>query len=64
MSAMDGTFYAFWNATYGTDLYNCENYSLIIFWNFVDMIKYIFVDPFLSVVTLGLIFHKIPLAYK
>jgi hypothetical protein len=28
------------------------------------MIKYIAVDPFLSVVTLGLILHKLPIVYK
>ena len=64
MNAMDGNFYAFWNSTFGTDIYTCENYALIVFWNFVDMVKYIAVDPFLSVVTLGLILHKLPLVYK
>lgn len=28
------------------------------------MIKYVAIDPFLSVVTLGLILHKIPLVYR
>jgi hypothetical protein len=37
---------------------------MIVFWNFVDMIKYIPIDPFLSIVTLGLILHKTPLVYK
>ena len=63
MNAMDGNFYAFWNSTLGTDIYNCENYILIIFWNFVDMVKYIFTDPFLSIITFGLIIHKSPLVY-
>jgi hypothetical protein len=63
MNAIDGSIYAFWNSTIGTDLYNCENYALIVVWNFVDFVKYLFTDPFFSVLTLGLIIHKSPLVY-
>ena len=64
MNAVDGNIYAFWNSSFGTDISTCENYGLIVFWNFVDMIKYVVIDPFLSIMTFGLILHKIPLVYK
>jgi hypothetical protein len=64
MNAVDGNLYAFWNSTFGTDIYNCQNYFVIVIWNIVDLVKYAFTDPFLSVVTLGLIIHKSPLVYN
>lgn len=37
---------------------------MIVAWNFVDLIKYSYVDPFLATVTGGLILHKAPIVYK
>ena len=36
---------------------------MIVFWNIVDLVKYAFFDPFLAVITFGLIIHKSPLVY-
>ena len=56
-----GALQAFYNVSVGTDIDLCLKYNLIIMWNGVDFIKYLFVDPFLSVATVGLIIYKTPL---
>lgn len=61
---MDGVMEAFYNVTIGDDLSTCWRYNQIVLWNIVDTVKYGFTDPFLAVVTFGLIMHKTPLVYK
>ena len=48
----------------GDDIKKCWNYNMIVFWNFVDLVKYSFTDPFLTAVTTGLIMHKAPIVAK
>lgn len=51
------------NEMFFNDMVFCYNYSAILFWNGVDFFKYIFIDPYLAVESVGLIIHKSPIVY-
>ena len=42
----------------------CFNYTMIVLWDGVDSIKYMFIDPTLAVESIGLIIHKMPIVYN
>ena len=46
------------------DVYLCYNFSQVLLWNGVDSIKYLFIDRYLAVESIGLIVHKSPLVYN
>jgi hypothetical protein len=62
MDMNDGAFQGLMNQTIMNDAKACYKYSLVLFWDGVDTIKY-FTDPFLAVTTVGLMMHKAPIIY-
>lgn len=63
MNANDGAYQGLMNQTIMNDARTCYKYSLILFWDGVDAIKY-FTDPFLAITTVGMMMHKSPIVYK
>ena len=62
MNMNDGAFQGLMNQTIMNDARACYMYSLVLFWDGVDAVKY-FTDPFLAVTTVGLMMHKAPIVY-
>lgn len=63
MEANDGAFEAMMNQTIVNDATACYKYSMVLFWDGVDAIKYGFIDPPLAWTTVGLMIHKSPIVY-
>lgn len=62
-SVADGIFEGVTNMLFFDDVMTCYKYNMVLIWNFVDAIKYIFIDPWLAVETVGIIIHKSPVVY-
>ena len=63
MEANDGAFGALMNQTIANDANACYKYSMVLFWDGIDAIKYGFIDPPLAWTTVGLMMHKSPIVY-
>lgn len=63
MNTNDGAYEALVNQTIVNDATACYKYSMVLFWDGVDAIKYGFIDPSLSITTVGLMMHKSPIIY-
>ena len=63
MNTNDGAFEALVNQTIVNDAVACYKYSMVLFWDGVDAIKYGFIDPPLAATTVGLMMHKSPIVY-
>ena len=63
MNVNDGAFQGLMNQTIMNDARSCYKYSMVLFWDGVDAIKYGFIDPPLAVTTIGLMMHKSPIIY-
>jgi hypothetical protein len=61
VSMADGTYIGLSEQMFELDGQMCFNYSMVLFWNGLDSIKYIFVDPYLGIESILLIIHKFPL---
>ena len=62
-NATDGAFKGAIDQMFLEDMTVCFNYSVIVLWDGVDAIKYMFIDPTLAVESIGLIVHKLPIVY-
>jgi hypothetical protein len=63
-STADGVFLGITDQIIMGDVFLCYNYTAILFWNGVDSFKYMFIDGYLAVESIGLIVHKTPLVYN
>ena len=46
------------------DIKKCYDYTVIVFWDFLNILKFSVPDPFMAVVTTGLIMHKSPIVFR
>ena len=62
-NATDGAFKGALDQIFIADAEVCFNYSVIVLWDGVDAIKYMFIDGALAVESIGIIIHKLPIVY-
>ena len=63
-NATDGAFKGAIDQMFLEDATVCFNYSVIVLWDGVDAVKYMFIDPILGVESIGLMIHKSPIIYN